>query len=182
MVRIMSFIFLFIFHFARLNLEPNPEGSRNMISMWPVLMAIFYFLHFCRKRQWRIQGEAPPPTAQNFLNVMLFFGNFDKIICWRPRRVGAPPTGNPVSTPERGDFPFVSLDLLLIFSFRTYVQSNWCMKEFQDAHAHATGNGRKKFLIPIRRGNFSLGECSIELRMYLENHTYLESEHVVNLK
>ena len=56
------------------------------------------------------------------------------------------------------------------------------MKEFQDANAHATGNGRKKFLIPIRRGNVSLGECSIELRMYLENHTYLDSEHVVNLK
>ena len=33
--------------------------------------------------QWRIQG-GHPPTAQNFLNFMQFFGKFDKIICWRP--------------------------------------------------------------------------------------------------
>ena len=26
----------------------------------------------------------PPPTAQNVLNFMQFFGKFDKIICWRP--------------------------------------------------------------------------------------------------
>ena len=42
-----------------------------------------------------------PPTAQNFLNFMQFFAKFGKIICWRPpRRVGAPPTGDPGSAPE----------------------------------------------------------------------------------
>ena len=25
-----------------------------------------------------------PPTAQNFLDFMQFFGKFDKIVCWRP--------------------------------------------------------------------------------------------------
>ena len=25
-----------------------------------------------------------PPTAQNFLNFMQFFGKFDKIVCWHP--------------------------------------------------------------------------------------------------
>ena len=33
---------------------------------------------------------APPPTVQNFLDFMQFFGKFDKIVCWRPQRVGAP--------------------------------------------------------------------------------------------
>ena len=40
-------------------------------------------------------GGAPgarPPTAQNFLDFMQFFGKSDKIVCWRPPppRVGAP--------------------------------------------------------------------------------------------
>ena len=68
-----------------------------------------------------------------------------------------------------------------MFSYRAYVQSEWCMTEFRQAHAHATGNGRNKFMIPILRGDVRLGECDIDLRMYLENHTYLESEDVVNL-
>ena len=28
--------------------------------------------------------DAHPPTAQNFLDFMQFFGKFDKIVCWRP--------------------------------------------------------------------------------------------------
>ena len=41
-----------------------------------------------------------PPTTQNFLDFMQFFGNFDKIVCWRPPRGSAPPpTGNPGSAP-----------------------------------------------------------------------------------
>ena len=67
-----------------------------------------------------------------------------------------------------------------MFSYRAYAQSVWCMREFREAHAHASGNNRNKFLIPILRGDVGLGECCIELRMYLENHTYLESEDVVN--
>ena len=44
--------------------------------------------------------RAPPPTAQNFLDFMQFFGKFDKIVCWRPPRGSAPPpTGNPGSAP-----------------------------------------------------------------------------------
>ena len=33
-------------------------------------------------------ARPPPPTVQNFLDFMQFFGKFDKIICWRP-----PPEG-----------------------------------------------------------------------------------------
>ena len=69
---------------------------------------------------------------------------------------------------------------MLIFSYRTYVESNWCLKEFREAHAHVAGSGRKKFLIPIRYGDVTVGDSNNELKMYLENHTYLESEHVVN--
>ena len=29
-------------------------------------------------------GARPPPTVQNFLDFMQFFGKFDKIVCWRP--------------------------------------------------------------------------------------------------
>ena len=50
------------------------------------------------------KGGAPgvcPPTVQNFLNFMQFFGKFDKIIGWRPLSGGLapPPTGNPGSAP-----------------------------------------------------------------------------------
>ena len=31
-----------------------------------------------------------PPTAQNFLDFMQFFGKFDKIVCWRPLEGGNP--------------------------------------------------------------------------------------------
>ena len=31
-----------------------------------------------------------PPTSQNFLDFMQFFGKFDKIACWHPLEVGAP--------------------------------------------------------------------------------------------
>ena len=31
-----------------------------------------------------VPPDAPPPTAQNFLNFMQFFAKFGKIICWRP--------------------------------------------------------------------------------------------------
>ena len=37
---------------------------------------------FFKYTQWRIQGG--PPAAQNFLGFMQFWGNFDKIVCWRP--------------------------------------------------------------------------------------------------
>ena len=42
-----------------------------------------------------------PSTAQNFLSFMKFFGNFGKIVCWRPRwAVGVPSYGNSESAPE----------------------------------------------------------------------------------
>ena len=41
-----------------------------------------------------------PPTAKVFLNSMQCLGNLGKIVSWcLPFRVGAPPTGNPVSAP-----------------------------------------------------------------------------------
>ena len=44
---------------------------------------LYIFIKY--QRQWRIQG-APlvPPTAQNFLDFMQFWGKFHKIVCWRP--------------------------------------------------------------------------------------------------
>ena len=52
------------------------------------------------------------------------------------------------------------------------------MKEFREAHAHATGNGRNKFLIPILYGDLQVGDLSTEMRFYLENHTYIEYKKV----
>ena len=68
----------------------------------------------------------------------------------------------------------------MYFSNRTYAESEWCMKEFRDAHAHATGNGRKKFLIPIFFEDINTGDLDNDLRFYLENHTYIKHTNVVN--
>ena len=42
------------------------------------------------------------------------------------------------------------------------------MKEFREAHAHATGNGRNKFLIPILFGDVGIGDLDADLKFYLE--------------
>ena len=52
------------------------------------------------------------------------------------------------------------------------------MNEFREAHAHATGSGRNKFLIPILYGDLQVGDLSTEMRFYLENHTYIEYKKV----
>ena len=67
----------------------------------------------------------------------------------------------------------------LRFSYRTYVESEWCLKEFRDAHAHATGNGRKKFLVPVLCSDVSVRELGTDLKFYLENHTYIEYKNLV---
>ena len=54
------------------------------------------------------------------------------------------------------------------------------MKEFREAHAHATGNGRNKFLIPIMFGEINVQDLDADLKLYLENHTYLKSKNMVN--
>ena len=53
------------------------------------------------------------------------------------------------------------------------------MKEFREAHAHATGNARNKFLIPILFEDVSIGDLDADLKFYLENHTYIEYRNVV---
>ena len=47
--------------------------------------------------------KGAPPTAQNVLNFMQFFGKFGKIVCWRPSPGGLapPPVGNPGFTPDK---------------------------------------------------------------------------------
>ena len=55
------------------------------------------------------------------------------------------------------------------------------MKEFRDAHAHATGNGRKKFLIPILCNDVTVGELDTDLKFYLDNHTYIEYKNQVTI-
>ena len=54
------------------------------------------------------------------------------------------------------------------------------MKEFRDAHAHATGNGRNKFLIPILFEDVNTGDVDADLKFYLNNHTYIEYKTTVN--
>ena len=61
------------------------------------------------------------------------------------------------------------------------------MTEFRQAHAHATGNGRKRFLIPILHEDINVKDLDTDLKLYLENHTYIECKsmvnvHLVNLK
>ena len=54
------------------------------------------------------------------------------------------------------------------------------MKEFRDAHAHVTGNARKKFLIPLLCGDVTEGDLATDLKFYLENHTYIKHKNVVH--
>ena len=53
------------------------------------------------------------------------------------------------------------------------------MKEFRDAHAHATGNERNKFLIPLLLGEISLEELDADLKFFLKKKTYLDCKNVV---
>ena len=53
------------------------------------------------------------------------------------------------------------------------------MKEFRDAHAHATGNGRKKFLVLVLCSDVTVRELDRDLKFYLENHTYIEYKNLV---
>ena len=73
--------------------------------------------------------------------------------------------------------PFVFLTLC--FSYRTYIESEWCLKEFRDAHAHATGNGRKKFLVPVLCSDVTVGDLGTDFKFYMENHTYIEYKNLV---
>ena len=47
---------------------------------------------------------------------------------------------------------------------RSYIGSNWCMKEFRDAHAHVADQNRNKFLIPLPVADpgFPVGERGAE--------------------
>ena len=72
------------------------------------------------------------------------------------------------------------------------MNSVWCMAEFRQAHAHATANGRSKFIIPVLHGDnntrdlfkdvdFTDEEIKLtELKLYLETHTYIGCKNVVN--
>ena len=53
------------------------------------------------------------------------------------------------------------------------------MKEFHEAHAHATGNGRNKFLIPLLFGDININNLDADLKFYLENHTYIDCKNMV---
>ena len=55
------------------------------------------------------------------------------------------------------------------------------MKEFCEAHAHATRNGRNKFLVPILFGEIDIEALDIDLKLYLENHTYIECKSMVDI-
>ena len=46
--------------------------------------------------------RAPPPTVQNFLDFMQFFGKFDKIVCWRPPLEGWRPLLQGILDPPLG--------------------------------------------------------------------------------
>ena len=54
------------------------------------------------------------------------------------------------------------------------------MKEFRDAHAFATGNRRNKFLIPILFDDVNTGDLDADLRVFLENHTYIPCNNSVS--
>ena len=72
------------------------------------------------------------------------------------------------------------------------MHSNWCMTEFRQVHAHATGNARHKFMIPILFGDTDTRDLFkdvdfkdedtklTELKLYLETHTYINCKNVVN--
>ena len=69
--------------------------------------------------------------------------------------------------------------LTVYFFNRTYAESEWCLQEFRDAHAHATGNGSKKFLVPILFEDINIKDLDTDLKFYLENHTKIKYKNLV---
>ena len=77
----------------------------------------FYLLIVLCISQWRIQGGSPPPppTDQNFLNFMQFFGNFSKNYMLAPPRLRVS-SGNPGSTPVSS---LIGVSAIYLFGLRT---------------------------------------------------------------
>ena len=55
------------------------------------------------------------------------------------------------------------------------------MTEFCQAHAYATGNARNKFLIPLLYEDINIRDLDADLKLYLENHTYIEYKSMVTV-
>ena len=55
------------------------------------------------------------------------------------------------------------------------------MVEFRQAHAYATGNARNKFMIPILDEDINIRDLDTDLKLYLENHTYIECKNMVTV-
>ena len=73
------------------------------MSFHNTTLGILFESHSATLTSGGSKGGVParaPPTDQNFLDFMQFFGKFDKIVCWRPPRwLAPPPMGNPGSAP-----------------------------------------------------------------------------------
>ena len=77
-------------------------------------------------------GAHPPPTAQNFLDFMQFFGKFDKIICWRP----PPPEGRHPLLQGILDPPLTStIDFMTLNPLQLELLMKNVNLEFEDPHA-----------------------------------------------
>ena len=55
------------------------------------------------------------------------------------------------------------------------------MEEFRIAHAQVTEKGRKNFLIPLLYEEVKLDDLDADLKMYIETHTYIDTQDLVSV-
>ena len=81
-------------------------------------------------------GGGWKPLWPNFYSISYsFFGNFGKIICWRPRGVGAPSMGNPGSAPI-SSISYLQDDQIQKPLLFNYYNLNWKDYEYIDLNVN----------------------------------------------
>ena len=53
------------------------------------------------------------------------------------------------------------------------------MEEFRIAHAQVTEKSRKNFLIPLLYEDVEPDDLDVDLKLYVETHTYIETKNLV---
>ena len=91
------------------NLKSRLDSQSYVSSAAPIQRSLYWIPIFTIRIAVADLRGRPPPTDQNFLDFMQFFGKFDKIVCWRPLE-GWAPLLRGILDPPLHSFHFADLD------------------------------------------------------------------------